>query len=99
MKLQKYTKFIISVVLISWLSCSLVFAWTNLSNMSSWDTLDETAINNIIAKINENGNKLKNISANWRIIPDGFSETNGVIHTSKMPATSHGNAARICATK
>lgn len=55
MKLQKYTKTSLSIVLTLFLSYWLVSAWTNLSSVTTWDTLTSTVWNDMVTKLNDTG--------------------------------------------
>ncbi len=53
MKIQKYTKTSISILLTLLLSYWLVSAWTNLSSVTTWDTLTATVWNDMATKLND----------------------------------------------
>lgn len=53
MKLQKYTKTSISILLTLLLSYWLVAAWTNLSSVTTWENLTATIWNEMVTKLND----------------------------------------------
>ena len=65
MKLQKITKTGISILATIIVSYWLVSAWTNLTTVSTWNTLTATTWNDMITKVNETGNRVSGIFTSW----------------------------------
>ncbi|MDD2871863.1 MAG: tail fiber domain-containing protein [Candidatus Gracilibacteria bacterium] len=61
MKIQKYTKTSISILLTLLLSYGLVSAWTNLSSVTTGDNLTETIWNEMVTKLNDTGQRASGI--------------------------------------
>jgi len=100
-KLKDWALFWIWFLIILWISN----AWVNLWEVSSWDSLTSTIWNDLVWKINENGNKLEwlsntwwKLTMNWVIestiwwikFPDGTTQTTATIWTTDT------NAGTIC---
>lgn len=62
---MKHTKLLSSIILTTILATGSLFAWTNITTVSDNDPLTSTLWNNLVSKINENGNKLEPIGNNW----------------------------------
>jgi hypothetical protein len=61
---MKHTKLLSSIIINSLLATGSLFAWTNITTVSDTDPLTATLWNNLVSKINENGNKLEPITNN-----------------------------------
>lgn len=61
---MKHTKLISSIILTTILATGTIFAWTNIITVSDNDPLTSTLWNNLVSKINENGNKVEPITNN-----------------------------------
>ncbi|MDD2871860.1 MAG: tail fiber domain-containing protein [Candidatus Gracilibacteria bacterium] len=61
MKLQKYTKSSLSIIFTLLLSYGLVGAWTNLTSVTTGDSLTATVWNDMVTKLNDAGQRASGI--------------------------------------
>lgn len=69
MKLQKYTKSSLSIIFTLLLSYWLVWAWTNLTSVTTWDSLTATVWNDMVTKLNDTGQRASGIftDGSWNV--------------------------------
>ncbi len=69
MKLQKYTKSSLSIIFTLLLSYWLVWAWTNLTSVTTWDSLTATVWNDMVTKLNDAGQRASGIftDGSWNV--------------------------------
>ena len=87
MKIRKYIKSILSVIITIWISYWIIYSW-NWLIASNWDSLTYIKWNELYNIANTNSGKLVNISSSWSNVWIGTSnpgsklEVSGTIHST-----------------